>query len=324
MAKQRTGSIHRKFQFFCANRVAVACAVALAPLAVFADPVAGGSSAAPTNAQTGQLDEIIVTAQKRQQRAIDTPLSITALDANALAEHQVATLADLEFVSPGVRAGEQQGINRLFIRGIGLTSFASGADPSSGFYVDGVYIGRPTEQLSSMYDVQRVEVVRGPQGTLYGRNATGGAVNVITNNPTEETSGYIDETFGNYDLHETQGALSGALNSSGTLLGRVAFDFLNHNGYGEDEAQHHPINDANKQNFRGTLEYKPNDKTDLKLIAEFTHEAAERVAAKLLNWVPRGLDHVFFSDSGSTSVEVALKMALGYWHNIGSRAHASL
>jgi iron complex outermembrane receptor protein len=275
MAKQRVRSIHQNFQYFRATRLAVACAAALSPMAVFADPQAAGSATTTTqaNAQSGQLNEIIVTAQKREQRAIDTPLSVTALDANALADHQVAALADLEFVSPGVRAGEQQGINRLFIRGIGLTSFASGADPSSGFYVDGVYIGRPTEQLSSMYDVQRVEVVRGPQGTLYGRNATGGAVNVITNDPTAEDSGYLDVSFGNYDLHRTQGALSGALNSSGTLLGRVAFDFLNHNGYGEDEAQHHPINDANKQNFRGTLEYKPNDKVDLKLIAEFTHEA---------------------------------------------------
>jgi iron complex outermembrane recepter protein len=273
VAKQRTGSIHQKCQLFRAGRIAVVCAAALAPLAVFADQVAGGSPVAMTNTQSGQLDEIIVTAQKREQRAIDTPLSVTALDANSLSDHQVASLADLEFVSPGLRDGEQQGINRLFIRGIGLTSFASGADSSVAFYVDGVYIGRPTEQLSSMYDIDRVEVLRGPQGTLYGRNATGGAVNVITNSPTSDFSGYIDETFGNYDLHQTQGAISGALNSSGTLLGRVAFDFLNHSGYGEDEAQHHPVNDANKQNVRGTLEFKPSDAVDFKLIGEFTHEA---------------------------------------------------
>jgi iron complex outermembrane recepter protein len=269
MAKHRTRSIHQNFHSLRSIRFAVACAAALGPMVVIADPEAPTAPATSSNA----LDEIIVTAQKREQRAIDTPLSITALDSNALADHQVSSLADMEFVSPGLRDGEQQGINRLFIRGIGLTSFASGADPSVAFYVDGVYVGRPTEQLSSMYDIDRVEVLRGPQGSLYGRNATGGAVNVITNSPTADLSGYISETAGNYDLHQTQGAISGALNSSGTVLGRVAFDFLNHNGYGEDEAQHHPVNDANKQNVRGTLEFKPDDAVDLKIIGEFTHEA---------------------------------------------------
>ncbi len=249
--------------------VAWACAF---PGALNAQQSGGVTGAAP-GAQGSQLDEIIVTAQKREQRAIDTPISVTALDANALADHQISSLADMAFISPGLRDGEQQGINRLFIRGIGLTSFASGADPSVAFYVDGVYVGRPTEQLSSMYDIDRVEVLRGPQGSLYGRNATGGAVNVITQSPTADFSGYLTETAGNYDLHQTQGAISGPLNSSGTLLGRVAFDFLNHNGYGEDEAQHHPVDDANKQNVRGTLEFKPDDKVDLKIVSEFTHES---------------------------------------------------
>jgi iron complex outermembrane receptor protein len=271
MASHRTRSF-RETPWLCS--AAAAWAIAGAWTAIPSEVLANSAAVdVPANAPSSQLDEIIVTAQKREQRAIDTPLSVTALDANSLSEHQVSSLVDLQFVSPGVRDGEQQGINRLFIRGIGLTSFASGADPSSGFYVDGVYIGRPTEQLSSMYDIDRVEVLRGPQGTLYGRNATGGAVNVITNSPTTEVSGYLNETAGNYDLHETQGAISGPINSSGTVLGRLAFDLENHGGYGVDEAQHHPVNNANKQNVRGTLEFKPSDSVDLKLIAEFTHEA---------------------------------------------------
>jgi len=274
MASQRTRSL--KFTHVGASALAIACAAIAIPTFAMAADQAGstaGPTATPGSAQTGQLDEIIVTAQKREQRAIDTPLSITALDASALSEHQVQAFNDLQSVSPGVQDGDQFGGNRLFIRGIGLTSFASGADPSSAFYVDGVYVARPAAQLGSFYDVERVEVLRGPQGTLYGRNATAGAVNLVTNAPTQEFSGYIDETIGNYDLHRTQGALSGALNSDGTLLGRVAFDFLNHSGYGYDYGSHHPINDANRQNARFTLEYKPSDKVDVKLITEFTHEA---------------------------------------------------
>jgi len=272
MLAKRTRFIGRVYVLLRASAVAIiTCAASAIPTTVMAQSAAVGTSS--TTSQGSQLDEIIVTAQKREQRAIDTPLSITALDANALADHQISNLVDLAFVSPGLRDGDQNGVNRIFIRGIGLTSFSSGADPSVAYYVDGVYIGRATEQLSSMYDVDRVEVLRGPQGSLYGRNATGGAVNVITNEPTKELSGYIDETFGNYDLHQTKGAISGSLNDSGTLLGRVAFDFLNHTGYGYDFGTNHPANDANQQNVRGTLDFKPSDTVDLKIITEFTHEA---------------------------------------------------
>jgi iron complex outermembrane recepter protein len=270
MPSLRTRSLYEKFLYFGAYTSAIAGAAGTIPSLALADEA--GPAATPTE-QGAQLEEIIVTAQKREQRSIDTPLSITALDSDSLAERQVQALEDLQTVSPGVQNGEQFGGNRLFIRGIGLTSFASGADPSSAFYVDGVYIARPAAQLGSFYDVERIEVLRGPQGTLYGRNATAGAVNLVTNAPTKELSGYLDETIGNYDLHRTQGAVSGPLDSSGTLLGRLAFDFLNRGGYGWDFGTNHPINDANRQNARFTLDYRPADRVDLQLIGEFTHEA---------------------------------------------------
>jgi iron complex outermembrane recepter protein len=265
MASQHTRTIRQLLGFIAIT------ALAIAPWAR-ADQQTG-PTATPSSTQGGELEEVIVTAQRREQRAIDTPLSVTALDAAALDEHQVQAFEDLQTVSPGVQNGDAFGGNRLFIRGIGLTSFASGADPSAAFYVDGVYIARPAAQLGSFFDVDRVEVLRGPQGALYGRNATAGAVNVVTNAPTQDFSGYIDETVGNYDLHRTQGAVSGPLDSNGTLLGRLAFDFLNRGGYGYDYGADHPINDANRQNARLTLEYKPSDQVDLKLISEFTHEA---------------------------------------------------
>src|SRR5258706_4819245 len=164
MASQRTRSLRKK-DLILRAALAFACAATTIPGAVLADQAAGAST--PATAPSAQLDEIIVTAQKREQRAIDPPLSVTALDASSLAQHQVQAIEDLQAVAPGVQNGEQFGGNRLFIRGIGLTSFASGADPSSAFYVDGVYIARPAAQLGSFYDVERVEVLRGPQGALY-------------------------------------------------------------------------------------------------------------------------------------------------------------
>src|SRR5271170_6952474 len=128
MASQRTRFIRKKYLIL---RAAFAFACASSMLRAVAADQAAGSTAV----QSSQLDEIIVTAQKREQRAIDTPLSVTALDSTALAQHQVHSLEDLQTVSPGVQNGEQFGGNRLFMRGIGLTSVASGADPSAAFYV---------------------------------------------------------------------------------------------------------------------------------------------------------------------------------------------
>ena len=307
MATNNTGPIPNRFSAFRLTPFVLACTAGFAPCAAWAqldtgdaetppvsanaatpetsDPAgettagAPAEAAAPAQTASGNarsndlaIEEIIVTAQKREQRAMETPLSLTALDSSALADRQITGLDGLAVVSPGIRSGSQNGVNRLFIRGIGLSSFASGADPSSAFYVDGVYVGRPGFQLTSFFDVDRLEVVRGPQGTLYGRNATGGAVNLITRSPTAETTGYLDVTIGNYDLHQTQGALSGALNSSGTLLGRIAFDATNRSGYGEDVVQHHPVNDSNQQSVRGTLEYIASDKVNFKLIGEYHKE----------------------------------------------------
>lgn len=214
------------------------------------------------------LEEVFVTAQKREESAMDTPLSLTALNSQTMEDRQVDSLEDINLVAPGVRSGMTNGVNRLFIRGIGLQSFASGSDASAGFYVDGVFVGRPSFQITSFFDVERLEVVRGPQGTLYGRNATAGAVNLLTSRPTEEFSGYLDFTLGNYNMSSTTGAVSGALNEQGTVLGRMAFNVLNRDGYGTDRAQNHDINDADQRSLRGTLEFMPTDNIGIRLIGE--------------------------------------------------------
>ena len=240
--------------------LAAAVSAVLAPVAIAQGSVKG-------------LEEIVVTAQKRAQSSMDTPLSLTALDGDALRNRQVDTMEDLRLVSPGLRSGQANGVNRLFIRGIGLSSFASGADPSSGFYVDGVFVGRPSFQLGSFFDVDRVEVVRGPQGTLYGRNATAGAVNLHSRRPTEELSGYLDVTAGNYNHHGATGAISGSLDGESKVLGRLAFNLLNRDGYGTDFVQHQEVNDADQQSFRGTLQFFPSDSVDITLIGEHHEES---------------------------------------------------
>jgi iron complex outermembrane recepter protein len=241
-------------------------AMACVSQAVFAQ------AAQSSESQASDSGDIIVTAQRREETAMKVPLSLTALDTSALESKQVGSLNDLQFVAPGIRSGQQNGSNRLFIRGIGLSSFAAGADSSVAFYVDGVYIGRPTQQLSSFYDIGRVEVLRGPQGALYGRNATGGAVNLISNDPARELGGYVNITAGNYGLHQAEGAISAPLSANGDLRIRAAFKLLDRNGYGRDIANNTDVNDASAQSARMTLQYNPDKDVDIKLIGEYTHE----------------------------------------------------
>jgi iron complex outermembrane recepter protein len=274
----------RQLQTPCTSRRAIPLALLLIPGLCDAGSMAGRSTNlsvtrskthlidSHTDPSGAELQEVVVTAERRTQTAITTPMSISALNGNQLAARQVDSVQDLQFIAPDVRDGITNGDNRLFIRGIGLNSFQFGADPSVAYYVDDVYVGRPDFQLNSFFDVDRVEVLRGPQGTLFGRNSIGGALRVFSNQPTAKTTGYIDYTIGNYQLNKVQGAVSGSLNRDDTLLGRFAFRIKNHAGYGHDVAQNQDINNDNEQAFRTTVEWIPFDWFNISAIGEYFNE----------------------------------------------------
>lgn len=259
------------------NKISItrlAAGVALAPLALcgataMAQETSSQSASSSTDTTYG---DIVVTAQRREQTALKVPLSLTALDNQALEDRQVSDVKDLQFVAPGIRAGHQQGVTRIFIRGIGLNSFSSGADASIAFYADGVYIGRPTAQASAFFDVERIEVLRGPQAVLYGRNATGGALNVISRSPEREFGGYANLTVGNYELFEGEGAVNFPLSEGGDLRARISTHLIDRGGYGEDVTMDHPVNNAKAQSVRGQLQYENGNGTDIRLIADYHHE----------------------------------------------------
>ncbi|QKS01984.1 TonB-dependent receptor [Sphingomonas sp. CL5.1] len=218
------------------------------------------------------LSDIVVTAQKREGRLQETPLAISAVDSATIDRRQVLSVQDLPALAPGVSVAQHAGYNRLFIRGIGLTSISNGQDPSVAFQVDGVVIGRPSAQLASFFDIERIEVLRGPQGTLYGRNATGGTVNLITRKPTEALSGYLDVGYGNYNSVDIDGAISGALDKAGDLRARLAFQRITHDGYGRDVTLNTPIDDQNSWAVRGTVEADPTDKIQITVSADYAKE----------------------------------------------------
>ncbi|TXS90294.1 TonB-dependent receptor plug domain-containing protein [Parahaliea maris] len=199
------------------------------------------------------LEEIIVTAQKREQTLQNTPLSVSAILGQDIIKDAKSSLADVlkDFNSIEVQ-GLAQGA-QIYIRGVGSSIDPMFADPAVALMVDGVYNGRTEAVSAGAFDVARVEALRGPQGTLYGRNASGGVVNVITNNPTlDEITGFISGTIGNYDLRRAEGAINIPLGE--TVAVRFAGVTEDRDGYIDDGG-----NDSDFWGLRAKLLFEPND-----------------------------------------------------------------
>lgn len=224
----------------------VGAAMAMPALAAGA---AGGSAT--------QLEELIVTAEKRAENVQKTPMSITAVSGASLVKDRVLTLEDLGHNLTGISfTANSPQANEINIRGVVNTRLTSPtADQSVSTFVDDVYVSRSGNLNSAFYDVSRIEVVRGPQGVLLGKNVAGGAVNIISNAPSFDPSGRVTLSLGNYDLRQSQGYLTGALTD--TLAGRLSFQTINHSGYAKDLLHNTDLENLNSVQVRAQLLYKP-------------------------------------------------------------------
>ncbi|MCU0759341.1 MAG: TonB-dependent receptor [Steroidobacteraceae bacterium] len=201
------------------------------------------------------LQEIVVTAQKRTENLQDTPIAIAAINGQALERLNLASVSAIAAQTPSIAYSEAGGEAQVYIRGIGSNIFSIGVDQSVATHIDGVYIGRANMGLTQFLDVERIEVLRGPQGTLYGRNATGGAINIISRQPTDEVEGYASLLVGSFDRREVRAALSGPL--GGGWSARVAVRGVQDDGYTEDldPRGSNQIDDTDLQAVRGTLRW---------------------------------------------------------------------
>jgi iron complex outermembrane recepter protein len=239
----------------------------LCSTSAFAQLASSGKDAAGASA-VGDDDAIVVTAQRREESILRTPVAISAISGDALEARGIRTVSDLEISVPALAVNTGFGMNQTQIRGVGLVSTALGVDSASAFYINGNVISRPSAQVLGFYDLERVEILRGPQGTLYGRNATSGLVNLITRRPTKERSGYLNASYGNYNAVNLQGALSGALDSDGKILARVAFLSENRDGYGTNLTTGEDFDDASHLAVRGTLEMHPSENVTVTIVAD--------------------------------------------------------
>jgi iron complex outermembrane receptor protein len=172
--------------------------------------------------QQAGIQEVIVTAQKRSESASRTPVALTALTSADLEKRGIDNAADLTYVVPNVQIGTADGGNtNIYIRGIGSNNTTEGGDPAAAFHLDGVYLARPDEARTAFFDVARVEVLRGPQGTLYGRNATAGAINVVTGKPEDTLAGKVSVETGNHDLRRMEGMINVPVNDKLALRAAV-------------------------------------------------------------------------------------------------------
>ncbi len=234
-------------------------------LALFgAAPMAGA-------ADTLALEEIVVSATKVAQDIDSTPAAITAITADALGPGGIREVRDLALSVPNLSVGDQFGVNRTFIRGIGMTSIDLGADGAVAFLQDGAMIPRPSHQLAGFYDLEQVEVLRGPQGTLYGRGATAGVVNMVTKKPTEDLDGYMNYTLGNYSATTIEGALGGPI-AGDSVMGRISGKADKRDGYGRNLTTGKPIDNRDAYAIRGSLRFKPTDTLDMVLMADYFKE----------------------------------------------------
>lgn len=218
---------------------ASASALSMIAGSAFAQTVpATGPLAAPALAATddnqSQLQEIIVTAQRTTESVQKVPLAIAVTRPEELVRLNVVRAEDLSRIVPALVATASGGPNTsFFLRGVGNFTINSYSDPAIAFNYDGVYIGRPTSTQGFFYDLQRIEVLKGPQGTLYGRNATGGAINVLPNRPEiGVTSGTVQASYGNYNAIQAQGAINLPIGDTGAF--RLAGSYNKHDGYLSD------------------------------------------------------------------------------------------
>jgi len=220
-----------------------------------------------------QLDEIVVTAQKREQSLQDVPISINAFDLESIEKNRISGLEDIAKFSPGVyttpNPADETGV-RVNIRGIGTFDPQIGQDSRTAIYLDGVYYGRSQGLAFDSPDLGRVEILKGPQGTLYGRNSVGGAVNIISVAPDAgEFSGGIDGEFGNFDYRKVKGHINVPIGENAAL--RVSGLYSDVDGWVENTGAGENFGATERLGGRAALRFEPNDSLTFDVAADYTN-----------------------------------------------------
>jgi iron complex outermembrane receptor protein len=260
--------------------------------------------AMPSTAQA-QIDEIVTTAQRREQSTQDVPLAVTVLSSADLEIKQIADTLDLQNFVPNLNIGTNTGTAnaaRIFLRGIGEDESRGAVEPAVGTYIDGVYIGRLVGSLLDLVDIEQVEVLRGPQGTLYGRNSNGGAIKVSTIKPQAENGFSGKFTYGNNDRMDVKGMANIAV--SDTTAVRVSGLYKSRDGFfdvipnGPAAGDRRTVGATDTLAFRGSISQDIGDWNVL-ITADYTDDDSEPTPSSVIPGVD-GDNNVFTVDPSGT------------------------
>ncbi len=261
---------------------AAVVAALMLPFTVQAQGVRSGDEEPKNDAAA--LAGVTVTARKREETLQDVPVAVTAYTAEALDRLNVEDLGDLDAFVPNLTIYSARGSTSTvtaYIRGVGQADPLWGVDPGVGIYLDDVYIARPQGALLDVFDVERIEVLRGPQGTLYGKNTIGGAIKYISSPLEADPYGRASITVGNYEQADVKLSYNMPLGNSGWVA-RVAAASLHRDGYGENLTNGAPVSDKEILAARATLGYIGNEDFWLKLTADWMDDQSGVRGAQML------------------------------------------
>lgn len=234
---------------------------------------------------TQVLDEIVVTAQRREESLFDVPVAVTAIAGDFMEQQQVFTAEQLSLYTPSLHI-YQEAVNTEFytIRGVGRANEDIASDSGVAVFIDDVYVARQGAANQLLFDVERAEVLRGPQGTLWGKNATGGAINIVTRKPSAETEGYVGMDVGGRGTVNLRAAANAPI--SDNVNARVAFISRERDGLYTNLTTGEDGNNVNQQALRASFSFAPSDDTEILLTADWARFTQDGVLKSVIVDVP--------------------------------------
>ena len=230
-------------------------------------PIAKATESSPEFRKSNtQLEHIIVTAERRETVLQNTPISIAAFTAEDVKDSSITNPHELAFLVPGLAIGNtsNSGFPEIYLRGVGTRDPSVASDLSIGFYVDDVYIGRGSSMFVDLFDLNRIEVLKGPQAALWGRNTIGGAIHIVTAEPTNEFMNKHKFTYGNYDLLRITGTVSGPLLED-KLFAKFSYSYQDRDGYVNNVSGLGDLGDVEGLGVKGSIIYRPTNDIKFKL-----------------------------------------------------------
>ena len=292
------------------HSVPVAASIAATLITASLPSVSGAHAQSSATPDGFLMDEIIVTANKREEKLRDVPISISAFGEDFIDDNAIRGLTELADYTPSlsIKTGTGSRATTLRIRGIGSPGSNSGIDPSVGTFIDGVYQGRAGMSLVDLVDIDRVEVLRGPQGTLYGKNTAAGAINILTNKPTLENEGELELGYSNHDRKDIRGMINLPLGETGHALRATGYwakgDGLHTNTFtGED------VNNVNKWGVKTRALFDLKSAGELLLTADYSQDDTNCCALAVIDYDGLSLLNAPITNTPSAALQTELGLS---------------